>query len=109
MMLDGIGQRQGLGGAELAGFLELFEVEGGKFDTANEGFAFAEAVAVGAAGDEEIETLCQGEIMFGEGWAVLGMETFQTIETLGGQGGNDFVVVVQTWVGHDGEAAGLVN
>ncbi len=80
------GRRSG-GRLGAAGLLEFLQVNGRELDPADEGFAFAEAVAIGAAGDGQIEAPGQGQIVFALGGGVFGMETFQAVQTLAGQCG----------------------
>src|ERR1700734_3356904 len=78
-------------------------------DSADEGFAFAEAVAIAAAGDEQMIFVRDLEVALGHGGGMLGVETFDAVQTGINQGGNDVVRAVQPRMSHDGQSPGLMD
>src|SRR5215469_12120540 len=69
-------------------FLDVFVRQ---FDRANQRFALAETMAVTAAGHEQIVFVGNFQVAFGHGGGMFSMETFNSIQTSGDQGGNDAV------------------
>ena len=75
--------------------LEFFDVFVGQFDGADERFALAEAVAVGAAGHEQMKFVGDFQITLGRRGRVFGVETFDAVQPGVHQHGNDVVGAVQ--------------
>ena len=92
------------------GGLEFFDVLVRQLDGADERFAFAHAVAIRAAGDEQIVLV--GDVADNAaavGGGMLGVKTFDAVQPGRHQIGDDFVGAVQSRMRHDGETAGLVD
>ena len=85
--------------------LELLHLFVGQFDGADERFALAEAVAIGAAGHEQVMPVGNFKIALGHCGRVLRMKTLDAVQSRGHQQGNDIVRTVQAGMGHDREAA----
>jgi hypothetical protein len=64
----------------MAGLLELFQVNAGELYAANEWLAFAQTMAVGAAGDGQMQALGQRQIVFALRAGLFGMKAFQAIQ-----------------------------
>ena len=47
--------------------------------------------------------------MFGHLSRVFGVKALQSIHALCGEGRNDFIAMIYTWMGHDGQSARLMN
>ena len=73
--------------------LELFDVLIGKLDGADEGLAFAHAVAIRAAGHEQIEAVRKFKIMLGNGSGMFGVKTFDAIESGLNHARDDFIAM----------------
>ena len=89
--------------------LEPFDVFVGQLDGADERLALAEAVAIGTAGDEQVELVGDFQVTLGQRGGMLGVKTFDAVQPGVHERRNDFVRAVQSGMRHDGEAAGLVN
>ena len=81
-------------------FLEPLKIDGRQLHPADERFAFAEAVAIGAAGDQQVMAVGDLQVILGHGRRVFGMETFQAVQARCGQRRNDFVAAIQAGMGH---------
>src|ERR1700693_837559 len=89
--------------------LEFFHVFVRQFHGADEGTDLAVTVTVAAAGDEQMIFVRDLKITLGHGGGMLGVKTFDAVESGIHEAGNDVVGAVQTGMGHDGEAAGLMD
>ena len=68
------------GGFGLVPFLEPVVIDGGQLDPADEGLAFAEAVAIGAAGDQQMMAGRNVQVVPAHRGGVFGMETLDAIQ-----------------------------
>ena len=89
--------------------LELFHAVVGQLYRADERPDFAVAVAIAAARDEQAVVFRDLQVPAGKAGGMLGMETFNPVQTRRHQVGNDFIRPVQSRMRHDSEAAGLVD
>ena len=81
----------------------------GQLDRADERFAFAHAMAIRAAGHEQIKLVRDLQVMLGDRGGMFRVKTFDSVQTRLDQLGNDLIASVQPRMRHDREATGLVN
>ena len=89
--------------------MQFFDVFVRQFDAADERLALAEAVAVGAAGDEQMEFLRDFQVALRHHGRMLRVKTFDAVQAGVHEVGNDVIGPVQARMRHDRQSAGLMN
>ena len=90
-------------------FFQAFDAIVRQFHRADERLAFAQAMAIGPARDQQIMRSRDAEIMVADCGRVFGVKAFDSVQTCFDQRRDGIIDSVETGMGHDGKAARVVD